>query len=279
MRKLSFHRTPPPIALLTDFGTSDHYVGVMKGVIAGICPEARIIDLSHHVRRQDVTQAAFLLSASYSYFPDDTIFACVVDPGVGTDRDVVCARFQKRLFVAPDNGLLSILESENDMDSLYTVENDEYLLQGQEGSRTTFDGRDVFAPAAAHLADGVDPDDLGPPRGRLKDLSLPHPVKTAAGMLNGQIIHVDQFGNLITNISAATLQATFRTSLQKVKVRIGGQTIDGISRGYADAEEGEVLALISSSGYLEVAVNQGSATDKLGCSRGDEVRTSVRGGR
>lgn len=277
MRKISFHKTPPPIALLTDFGTSDQYVGVMKGVIANICPEARIIDLSHHIDPQDVTQAAFLLASSQDFFPQDTIFTCVVDPGVGTDRPIVCASFNDRMYLAPDNGLLSIVAAEHDENSFYAVENSEYFLSGAEGCRTTFDGRDVFAPVAAHLADGVSPEELGSPMARIKDLKLPHPVKTASGILAGQIIHVDQFGNLITNISAATLQATFRAPLRSIKVRVGGETVDGISPSYAEAEEDELVAVISSGGYLEVAVNQGSAAERLGCRRGDEVRTSVRG--
>ncbi len=277
MRKFGFHKVPPPIVLMTDFGIHDHYVGVMKGVIAGICQEASVIDLTHNIDPQDVTAAAFVLSASHNYFPEDTIFTCVVDPGVGTERDVVCARIDERTYLAPDNGLLSVVAARADEVTYIAVENEEYTLNQAPGSQTTFDGRDVFASVAAHLADGVSREELGAPMPKIKDLELPHPVKTTSGMLTGEIIYVDQFGNLITNISVATLQATFRTSLERIKVHVGDDLIDGISDGYADTDEGELVAVISSNGYLEVAANQGSAAETLGCERGDEVRTSTHG--
>lgn len=277
MSKFSFSKTPPPIVLMTDFGIHDHYVGVMKGVIAGICQESSVIDLTHNIDPQDVTAGAFVLSASHTYFPQDTIFTCVIDPGVGTSRDVVCARIDGRTYLAPDNGLLSVVAARADDVRYVAAENEKYMLKDAPGSQTTFDGRDVFASVAAHLADGVSLDKMGTAMPRIKDLELPHPVKTTSGMLTGEIIYVDQFGNLITNISVATLQATFRTSLEHIKVHAGDELIDGVSESYAETEEGELLALISSNGYLEIAANQGSAAEKLGCERGDEVRTSTHG--
>ncbi len=268
MAKFGFHKSAPLLALLTDFGERDSYVGTMKGVIHSICEEVRIVDLTHKVKNQDVTGAAFVLGSSYKYFPDKTIFVCVVDPGVGGKRDILCMEADRRIFLAPDNGLLSILQAEGKAGTIRTVQNEDLWLTDIS---TTFHGRDIFAPVAAHLANGIDLHSIGPKRSRIRNLKLPRPVKTAGGTLKGEIIYVDQFGNLITNVGAATLQTNLRGSRENQTISVAGSTIKGISRNYSEVEEGELVALIGSSGYLEIAANKGSAAEKLGCGRGAEL--------
>jgi hypothetical protein len=233
-----------------------------------------VIDLSHNVKPQDVTGAAFLLSSSYMFFPEKTVFVCVVDPGVGSERNVICMEVEGRIFLAPDNGLLSVIVNQKGAKSLHVVEKEEYFLHDVS---STFHGRDIFAPVAAHICEGVKVSELGRRISNINNLRLPRPMKTAAGVLNGEFIYVDQFGNLISNISVATLQATFRTSYSRIDVHVGDTVINGISDSYSEADEGECLALIGSSGYLEVAVNKGSAAKKLGCGRGDGISLRLSG--
>ncbi len=268
MAKFGFHKPAPVLALLTDFGERDSYAGTMKGVIYSICDDARIVDLSHNLDRQDVTGAAFILSSCYKYFPHNTIFVCVVDPGVGGERDILCMKAGDYIFLAPDNGLLSILESECRAEVIRTVKNEELWLRDVS---MTFHGRDIFAPVAAHLANGTDLQNVGPKRNRISSLKLPRPVKTAGGALKGKVIYIDRFGNLITNVRAATLQTNLSPSMQSLTVSVAGKKIKGISHSYGEAAEGRLLALIGSSGYLEIAANKASAGEQLGCSRGADV--------
>ncbi|MCD6417083.1 MAG: SAM-dependent chlorinase/fluorinase [Planctomycetes bacterium] len=265
-------RTPACIALLTDFGFKDSYVGVMKGVIQGICADASIVDLSHNVLPQDVAEAAFVLSASYRYFPAGTIFVCVVDPGVGSDRAVLLMRANQQVFLAPDNGLLSVIADECGHDELRHVTSKDYVLHN---ASSTFHGRDVFAPVAAHLAAGLDPAQLGPAARNMRRLQLPRPVRTADGSLRGEIIYIDQFGNLITNIREATVRRSFKAPLEGLELRVKRRKVKGIANTYAERPAGELVALIGSSAYLEVAVNQGSAAEMLGCERGDTVNLTT----
>ena len=268
MARFSLHRTTPSIVLLTDFGFKDSYVGAMKGVIRRICRQGDIIDLCHNVMPQDVAEAAFVLAASYRYFPEEAIFVAVVDPGVGTDRAVLYMRANRQVFLAPDNGLLSVIADEAGAEAVRKVTARKYFLQDVA---TTFHGRDIFAPVAAHLAEGLEPAKLGPVVRSIRKLRLPKPVRTADGSLRGEIIYIDQFGNLITNIRRATLERSLGASGEQVTIRIKRRDVAGIRRTYGETEEGELLALISSSGYLEVAVNRGSAAEMLGCEKGDTV--------
>jgi hypothetical protein len=269
MARFSLHKSPPPtIVLLTDFGFRDSYVGVMKGVIRNISRDADIIDLSHNVVPQDVAEAAFVLAASYRYFPAQSIFTCVVDPGVGTDRDILCMVTNDQAFLAPDNGLLSVIADECGRGEVRRVSNDDYFLADLS---STFHGRDIFAPVAAHLAEGVEPAQLGPAARHIQQLKLPKPVRAADGSLRGQIIYIDQFGNLITNIRGSTIQRTFDVPKDELEVSVKRRHMKGLANSYADRPEGELLALIGSSGYLEVAVNQSSAARLLGCEKGDSV--------
>ncbi|NLW49619.1 MAG: SAM-dependent chlorinase/fluorinase [Candidatus Brocadiaceae bacterium] len=268
MARFSLGKAPPPIVLLTDFGYKDSYVGIMKGVMRRICREADILDLSHNIMPQDVAEAAFVLSSAYRYFPDDAIFVCVVDPGVGSERAVLCMRKGGQTFLAPDNGLLSIIAEATGYQELREVTETQYFLKERSA---TFHGRDVFAPVAAHLAEGVEPQKLGPARKALESLHLPRPVRCADGSLRGEIIYIDHFGNLITNIRRATLDRSFGGPPEQLQLRVKRRLVPGIRSTYADGADGELLALVGSSGHLEVAVNGGSAARMLGCEKGDSV--------
>lgn len=256
---------PPTITLLTDFGTRDIYAGVMRGVIAGLAPAARVIDLSHEVSPQAVSDAAFLLDAAAPYFPWGTIHVAVVDPGVGSERRILCVRTTRATYLAPDNGLLARVLEKDPPARLVSVENRHYFLPDVSD---TFHGRDVFAPVAAHLANGLDPRQLGPEIDAIRPLAIPRPVERE-GLVEGEIIYVDHFGNLVTNVGVGLVP-------QVVDLAVAGQTIAGpVCRAYADKGEGELLLIGGSSGLLEVSVNGGSARERLDARRGDPVRLSI----
>ncbi len=253
------------IALLTDFGLDDSYVGTMKAVIANINPGAYVIDLCHGIRPQDVIGGAFLLGSSYKFFPDGAIFIAVVDPGVGGERKIVCVQTRKYIFLAPDNGILESILVQEETLTIVEVSNAEYFLPDVS---STFHGRDVFAPVAAHLSLGVKPAKLGESLKGLRRLDLPRPETSADGVVTGEVIYEDRFGNLITNIDRNVIGGTESRILS---VAIGNRKIDKLSTSYQDGRPGEPVALFGSSGHLEVAVNGGSASKSLNCSRGDGV--------
>lgn len=246
------------ITILTDFGHRDAYVGVMKGVIAGIAPEARVIDLCHEIRPQAVGDAAFQLALAAPHFPPGTIHVAVVDPGVGSARRILCARTERALFLAPDNGLLSEVLAHSPALELYEVT--ERRFWGPQLS-STFHGRDIFAPVAAHLARGTSPDQLGPPCEEPRQLE-PLPLARTAGRVCGAIRYVDGFGNLLSNIPAAGLPG-IRAA------QVGGRTIPGpLAPSYASAAPGGLVLIAGSSGYVEVAVCAGDAAAVLNVTRG-----------
>ncbi|MDE2313504.1 MAG: SAM-dependent chlorinase/fluorinase [Elusimicrobia bacterium] len=246
----------PLIALLTDFGLRDSYAGVMKGVILSRCPQARLVDLCHEIPPQDLRAAALCLRQSAPYFPEGTLFVVVVDPGVGTRRRVLWAKNKRHSFLAPDNGVLSWLE---DRPRIYrAVEN--LSLRLKPTSRT-FHGRDIFAPAAAALAAGASPAILGPavsPRARLE---LPAPRKLPHGRLRGQILATDRFGNAVTSVPAAAAKGR--------RVFFRGQALGRVRGAYAEVRPGEALALVGSSGFLELSVREGSFAGKFSAAPGD----------
>lgn len=249
------------ISLLTDFGYSA-YVGVMKGVILSINPEAKVVDLCHEIAPQDIRQAAFVLYTSYKYFPPDTIHVVVVDPGVGTSRNALIVVTEKARFVAPDNGVLGfVLEAEEF--KAFRLNNPRYWLPHVS---TTFHGRDIFAPVAAHLSKGVPPEEMGEPLEQITPLAFPQPRKKGNSIV-GEVLFVDRFGNLITNIKGTDLPPGLPT------VEIKGRSIRGLSNSYAEAEG--LLALIGSSGYLEIAFKNGSAATELQAGTGCEVRVTA----
>ncbi len=269
------HEPPRIITLTTDFGTSDAYVGIMKGVILSINPNAQIVDLTHAIPPQDIYEAAFSTYAAHSYFPKGTIHIIVVDPGVGSDRQAIVSRTDNAFFVCPDNGVLSyLLQSvENEggppINSV-VIQNSAYCLPEVSN---TFHGRDVFAPVAAHLSLGVPLDDIGPP---LKTLvQLPIQVSELSGStLTGQIVKIDRFGNAITNISEtaiARLKSASTLGISTYEIRVRRVRLHRLNRAYAESGVGKPLAIIGSSGLLEIAINGGNAKEGLGLQRGDPV--------
>jgi hypothetical protein len=257
-------RTSGIIALLTDFGLKDPYVGVMKGVILRINPEARIVDLSHDIPPQGILDAYFLLSNTYRYFPDGTLFLAVVDPGVGSDRNILAVETDAYAFLAPDNGILGFLQKEGKVRRAVYVQNRKYALAPVSN---TFHGRDIFAPAAAHLSRGLDLAKLGPETERIHRIVAPAPRISREGVLTGEVVSIDRFGNLVTNIPGEPL-----ASADAVEVRIGKTTIDRLARSYADGKKGALFAIVGSTGNLEISVNKGDAREKTGAEVGDAVR-------
>ncbi len=260
-------KTPRPIiTLLTDFGADDAYVGVMKGVIAGINPDANVVDLTHAIRAQNITHAAFVLAASFAYFPKGTIHVAVVDPGVGSARKIVCLKTARYFFLAPDNGLLTLVAQREKPTLIVEVAKQQYFLPKVSH---TFHGRDVFAPVAAHLSLGLNPAKLGRRLQEIVQLDFPKPVAIRRGW-RGEVVCVDRFGNLITNITEQMLFAP-----QHTLVRIGQRHIHGIRQSYAQAKPGELLALVGSTGHLEISINLGNAAEHFRLGKGAPVRVTV----
>jgi S-adenosylmethionine hydrolase len=258
------------ITLITDFGLEDEYVGVMKGVILGIHPGATIVDITHHIHPQDLTQAAYMIDASYTYFPSGTVHIVVVDPGVGSERPILAFEKSGHFFLAPDNGVLSLLFDDEDIDSVVHVKNNRYFLKSVSH---TFHGRDIFAPVAAHMSLGVHINSLGDviEDNQVVRLNLEMPTQSG-DEITGQIISIDQFGNLITNIDSKHLVNIYH---KHVEIRIGNKKITGISYSYADSKDQAPLAIVGSRGTLEIAVNKGSAKKYFMAERGDEVKVVI----
>lgn len=255
----------PVIAFLTDFGTSDHYVGAMKGVALGICPDATLVDVTHGVPPQDVLAGALELSASYRYFPSGTVFVVVVDPGVGSSRRGIAAEAGGYRFVAPDNGVLTLAFS--DAAPSAVVELTERRFQRPSISRT-FEGRDRFAPAGAWLATGVDVTSLGHAVDDWQTLVVPAP-QIENDAIRGEVLRTDRFGNLITNIDRQMVDRAGARGA--VAVIVGDVNVGPVVGTYANAAPGACCALVGSSDYLEVAVNGGSAAERLTAGRGTPV--------
>ncbi|HEY2907586.1 MAG TPA: SAM-dependent chlorinase/fluorinase [Vicinamibacterales bacterium] len=259
----------PVIALLTDFGSRDHYVGAMKGVAIGICPDASLIDITHDVPPHDVLAGALELAASYKYFPAGTVFVAVVDPGVGSSRRAIAVEAGDYLFVAPDNGVLTVALREQPLSR--TVELTERKYAGATVSRT-FEGRDRFAPAAAWLAKGVDLALLGPTVASIQRLDVPEAREDSDGIA-GEVLRVDRFGNLITNINRTAFE---RLNGRAFVVTSGPHVVSKIVSTYGDVARGEICALFGSSDHLEIAANGESAADRLTLGRGASVHVSRR---
>jgi S-adenosylmethionine hydrolase len=259
----------PIIATLTDFGLRDHYVAAMKAVALGICPDVTFVDITHDIAPQDVAGAALELEACFAYFPAGTIFLVVVDPGVGSARRALAAAAGPYRFVAPDNGVLFRVLQQTPDRRVVELTDPKYACPTLS---RTFEGRDRFAPAAAWLAAGVDVTALGPPVDRIVELQIAA-ARQSGERLSGEVVRVDRFGNLITNIERAMLEI-FLDGTSGV-VDIAGQAAPIIAT-YADAPSGLLCALVSSSDRLEVAVNGGSAAAVLGATRGAAVHVRKR---
>lgn len=273
----------PLVTLTTDFGTTTGYVGAMKGVILSIAPDARLVDISHEIAPQDVRQAAFVLYATYPFFPPHAVHLVVVDPGVGSARRPIAIRTPAGTFVGPDNGVFSSVMAREPVETLVELTDPRYRLPRVSH---TFHGRDVFAPAAAHLATGVPITALGPP---VSDpFTLPPPrLEVAHGGITGEVLYADRFGNVITSIGQLAwyedellLEPALQNARECGQVRfeaaqaavvVAEQEISGVCRTYAEVEPGEMLALVGSDEHLEIAVREGSAARRLGLHPGDVV--------
>ena len=256
----------PILSLTTDFGTADGFVGVMKGVIWGICPDAHIADITHSVPPQDVRSGAYALWRAIPFFPPNSVHVAVIDPGVGTERRAIAMHIKDQYLVAPDNGLLTpILEtSEKNGYSIEMVHLNKPKFWLPHVSRT-FHGRDIFAPCGAHLAAGVPLHEMGDPIDDPFRLALPHPEKT----FNGWIAHVtviDTFGNLTTDLPADALNPA-----SSVMIKIRGRVIEGLVFSYGHRKKGDLVALVDSENYIEIAVVNGSAAKATGARIGDPV--------
>lgn len=256
------------VTLLTDFGTCDYFVPSMKGVMFGINPQIRIVDLSHEIAPQNIQQAAFCLKSCYRYFPDGTVHVVVVDPEVGSPRRPLLVSTSRYFFIAPDNGVLQEIFDEETSVEIRVIENKQYRLDA-EG--TTFDGRDLFAPAAAWLTKGQVPGSYGR---LIRDaVTLPKDEPKMDGdKLVGKVVYIDHFGNLISNITPTDLQ-TFRSVTKRdiQAIRLAGITIKGMKTHYAEGALGVPEALINSNGQLEIFIKQGSAVDRCGVMVGERV--------
>jgi S-adenosylmethionine hydrolase len=259
----------PLVALLTDFGTRDHYAGTMKGVIAGLCPDVLLIDITHDIAPHDVLGGALELAASYRYFPVGTIFVAVVDPGVGSSRRGIVADLGDYRFVAPDNGVLTLVLQESKPKKVVELTERRYA---RPTLSRTFEGRDRFAPAAGWLARGIEPTAMGRPLGQWQTLAVPRPL-VEPRQLRGEIVRVDRFGNLISNIDRSTFDA-FRHD-GAIRIRLGAHEIERLVQTYAEAPAGGLCALFGSTDHLEVARNGGSAAEHLECGRGAPLQIDL----
>ncbi|MSQ14362.1 MAG: S-adenosyl-l-methionine hydroxide adenosyltransferase [Dehalococcoidia bacterium] len=279
------------ITMLTDFGESDGYVASMKGVVLVIDPSATLVDITHQIRPQDVMAAAFVIDTAYSYFPKGTIHVVVVDPGVGSNRSALLVCVPDYCFVAPDNGVLtnvvsrwlptvgppflSVVETEDKRSlhrvelphgspiSIYRLTDERYFLRAVS---QTFHGRDIFAPVAAHVSRGIPPEDIGERINHIHLFSLPVP-QSNGDLITAEVIHIDRFGNMITNLLPPEIAGEITT------VAVAGHVISGLSKSYLDG--GDLLAIIGSSGRLEIAARNGSAAAVLGLGVGAKVEVRV----
>ncbi|OFV87062.1 MAG: hypothetical protein A3J75_02750 [Acidobacteria bacterium RBG_16_68_9] len=260
--------TVPIITLLTDFGTADAYVGIMKGVILGICPAARLVDLTHDLPPQGIIPGALVLRNAVPFFPAGTTHLAVVDPGVGSGRDPIAIVTERGVLVGPDNGLLHPAALAMGVREVRRLERTDLFRQPVSH---TFHGRDVFAPVAAHLATGLPPHELGSLLPAPRALPLAEP-RCGSGRVSGEVIYVDRFGNLITNIAAGAM-AGFST--RNVSVSIAGVPVVPIVTAYAAVPEGSLLAIIGSWGLIEVAVRSGNAAQRLAATTGTVVTVTA----
>jgi S-adenosyl-L-methionine hydrolase (adenosine-forming) len=257
-----------PITLTTDFGAGDHFVGTMKGVILGIAPRVQIVDISHEIPPFNLEEGAFAIAQAWRYFPKGSIHVVVVDPGVGSARRPILCEAEGQFFIAPDNGVLSMI-FDAAPHKVRVISNAKLFLKNVS---KTFHGRDVFAPAAAHLAKGVAPAKFGKPIPDAVRNFLLKPTRLSRHDWSGVVLKTDRFGNLITNFHIDE----FPDVLQRpIEVRAGLERITRLARTYAETAIGELFAIIGSSGYLEVVVNQGSASKLLGVGTGSPTELEI----
>lgn len=256
----------PVITLTTDYGTSDHLVGVLKGVILRVVPNATIVDINHHVVPFDVLDGALSIAAAYRYFPARTVHLVVVDPGVGTARRPILVTADQFYFVAPDNGVLSLIYERESAVLVRHITAEHYFLNPVS---STFHGRDIFGPVAAWLAKSLQTEAMGEEITDYVRFTLPRP-KAAGSAKKGLVLRVDAFGNLLTNFTAEDLPQASGADA-KINLQVGGKRVEKLAQTFAQGAAGEPIAIVGSSGFLEIAVNKGNAARALGVNRGAEI--------
>lgn len=256
------------ITLLTDFGVQDEYAGVLKGVILGTNPDTTIVDITHGIGAQDIEGAAYTLQAAYGFFPEGTIHVAIVDPGVGTRRAIIGALCDGHFFLAPNNGLLEPILRNGSSVTVHGVENENLF---RHPVSHTFHGRDIFAPVAAHLSKGLALKEIGPPMAleRIQPLDEQSPKRKKSGMIEGRIVAVDRFGNLITNIHAKDLNSL---NDHRLSFTVGQYTIRGLAAFYAQSGSSDPIAIVGSRGCIEIAIPSANAAQMLKLGKGDTVR-------
>jgi S-adenosylmethionine hydrolase len=257
------------ITLLTDFGTRDHYVASMKGAILNINPRCTLVDITHHVKSHDIEEGAFILANAYPFFPKGTIHLSVVDPGVGGSRKPILAVTTNYFFVGPDNGLFTLVLKKEKVKQVVSLTNQKYFLSQVS---TTFHGRDLFAPVVGHLSLGLRPNSFGKEVHTWTKLIFQKPRVEGMNLL-GEILHIDTFGNLISNIDEKRLLHFLKKNA--FIIRIGKKTIQGLKKWYWEGKENEAIALLGSGGFLEISVREGSAQKMLKVKRGDPITVVI----
>ena len=257
------------VTLTTDFGLRDPYVAEMKAAVLCICSDAVIVDVSHEIEKFSIRMGAYVLASAAPYFPRGTVHVAVVDPGVGTQRRSLLIETRQGFLVGPDNGVLLLAAERQGIKSIHEITNQQLMLPGVS---STFHGRDIFAPAAANLAKGLPPGEFGP---EIREVIKPEfaKVKLEKGTLMGEVLHVDGFGNIITNVSEEELSSLHAKGPLNISLPNWKTTLK-LSKTYAEAKPEEALALVGSQGYVEIAVNQGNAAEKFSARPGDKIRLS-----
>jgi S-adenosylmethionine hydrolase len=258
----------PIVTLTTDFGLNDHFVGTMKGVILGVEPNAQIVDISHSVQAFDVLDGALTISQAYSYFPSGTVHMVIVDPGVGSARRPIIVTSERHHFVAPDNGVLSLVYQREERLHVRHITAEHYNLQPIS---QTFHARDIFSPVAGYLAKGVDPEKFGEEVTDFVRFNAPKPKPVNESTLRGVVLKADRFGNLITNITPEDAPMLFTQPAAAFKIVVGKREVTEIKTSYAEGAPGEVFGILGSMGYLEIAANRTSAAQLLGVGKGTDV--------
>ncbi|HZD31446.1 MAG TPA: SAM-dependent chlorinase/fluorinase [Candidatus Angelobacter sp.] len=259
---------PRIVTFTSDFGLQDPFVGIMHGVVLNIEPATRIVDISHAVPSFNVLDAAFTIAQSYRFFPPRTVHVAIVDPGVGSERRPILAETDDFIFIAPDNGVLSLVERREARFSVRHITAERYFLQPVS---QTFHGRDIFAPVAGWLSKGVAPTEFGPEITDYLRLPLPAVKRSEPNRLCASVLKIDKFGNLITNLTELDLPALFSSAAPGVKLLIAGHAITRVCRSYAEGGDEEFFAIVGSSGYVEIAARQASAAQKLCAGVGEPV--------
>jgi len=264
----------PVVTLTTDFGLNDHFVGTIKGVILNIAPEAEVVDICHSVQAFDVLDGALAIAQAYPYFPVGTIHVVVVDPGVGTARRPIILSTEREYFVAPDNGVLSMIYEREERIRVRHVTGEHYFLQPVS---QTFHARDVFAPVAGWLAKGVDSGKFGEEISDFVRFQAPKPKAVDGNTLRGVVLKVDRFGNLVTNFMPQDVPALFKPTPPAFKIVVGKREITEIHTTYSEGSPNEVFAILGSMGYLEIASNRAAAAQAIGVGKGSEVTIVLEG--